>query len=93
MNILYGLAGGAAVGVTAVVCAPVFFTAVGFTAGGVAAGSIAAGIQSSIGVVTAGSAFAAAQSMGVVGVAATSKLVIAGTTAAIGGVVNGYFGK
>ena len=42
-------------------------SAVGFKASGVAAGSIAAGVQASIGSVKAGSAFAAAQSLGATG--------------------------
>ena len=46
-------------------------SAVGFKASGVAAGSIAAGVQASIGSVKAGSAFAAAQSLG-----ATNALIL-----------------
>lgn len=55
---------------------------------GVAAGSIAAGVQSAIGSVAAGSAFAAAQSAGAIGVsAATANIVGSGTLAAAGGAV------
>lgn len=42
-------------------------SAAGFTTSGVAAGSIAAGIQSGIGLVNAGSGFAALQSLGALG--------------------------
>jgi len=42
-------------------------SAVGFTQAGVAAGSIAAGVQSAIGSVSAGSAFAVLQSIGAAG--------------------------
>ena len=57
---------------TAVSCA-------GFTTSGVAAGSVAAGIQSAIGVVEAGSAFATIQSIGATGALfASAPLVLVG---------------
>ncbi|GIY49161.1 hypothetical protein CDAR_437041 [Caerostris darwini] len=59
----------------------------GFTAGGVAAGSIAAGIQSSIGVVSAGSIFAAAQSAGAAGMALTTKGLLAAGGAVLAAVL------
>ena len=52
-------------GITAVGHA--LLTSIGFTSGGVAAGSVAAGVQAGIGNVTAGSAFAALQSIGTTG--------------------------
>ena len=54
---------------------------VGFSSSGIAAGSVAAAIQSSIGNVAAGSAFATFQSMGATGVFVTSANAAAATTA------------
>ncbi|KAF8778546.1 hypothetical protein HNY73_015257 [Argiope bruennichi] len=62
-------------GATVAVAAPptaLYF--LGFTSAGVAAGSVAAVVQSKIGLVTAGSAFAACQSMGAAGLAAGTKV-------------------
>lgn len=59
--------------------------AAGFTTSGVAAGSIAAGIQSSIGLVQVGSAFAGMQSLGATGAVLTVGAPIAiGVGATIG---------
>ena len=65
------------------------FTIAGFTSSGIAAGSKVAAIQSSIGSVTSGSAFATLQSLGATGTIAT-----VGTVGlAVGGVVGvGYAG-
>ena len=59
-------------------------TATGFTSSGIAAGSYAAGIQSSIGSVTAGSAFAQLQSIAALGI-----VYMVGVKGAIVGVVGG----
>ncbi|KAJ7042339.1 hypothetical protein C8F04DRAFT_1229996 [Mycena alexandri] len=75
--------GGVAVGVVA---PPLIINALGFTQGGVAAGSAAAGIHAGIGNVAAGSAFAALQSAGVVGLAPGAVAAAAG----LGGVA-GHF--
>ena len=57
----------------------------GFTSAGIAGGSIAAGIQSSIGAVTAGSAFATLQSLGATGTIAAIGYGSAATAAVAGG--------
>ena len=62
---------GLAVGVLAVVVAPLLILAAGFTAEGVAAGSWAASWQASIGNVEAGTFFAFLQSAGINGLAAS----------------------
>eukprot|EP01025_Chloroclados_australasicus_P056674 TRINITY_DN704_c0_g1_i1.p2 TRINITY_DN704_c0_g1~~TRINITY_DN704_c0_g1_i1.p2 ORF type:complete len:152 (+),score=14.82 TRINITY_DN704_c0_g1_i1:164-619(+) len=64
-------------------------SAAGFTTAGIAAGSMAAGIQSSIGSVSAGSAFATFQSMGATAALTPPGLVVAGIGAVASG---GYFG-
>lgn len=61
------LLGGTVTGVATSVGTGAALSAVGFTTGGVAAGSIAATMQASIGAVSAGSAFATAQSLGATG--------------------------
>jgi hypothetical protein len=66
-----------AVGVTA--------TLVGFAPAGIVAGSVAAGMQSAIGNVAVGSAFATAQSLGATGV--FSSMIWGGGAAAVAGVV------
>ena len=70
------------------VAPPVIIASAGFGASGVAAGSLAAGVQSSIGNVAAGSAFAVLRSAG------TVPLVTAGIGAAAGagGLAIGYGG-
>ena len=65
-RIIGALVAGAAATV-AVVASPVVLPALGFTTAGIATGSIAAAVHSSIGVVQAGSLFAAFQSAGAVG--------------------------
>ncbi|KAK3590689.1 hypothetical protein CHS0354_006376 [Potamilus streckersoni] len=72
---------GAGAGAVSVVAAPLVLSAVGFTATGVAAGSMAAVVQAGIGNVAVGSTFAALQSAGAVGLAATTKFAL-GTTVA-----------
>ncbi|CAC5401172.1 unnamed protein product [Mytilus coruscus] len=69
----------AAVGTGTVVATPVAISAAGFGAAGVVLGSFAAKIMSMIGVVKAGSWFAFLQSVGVTGVGATGKMVLAST--------------
>ena len=61
--------GSAVAGTVAVVnvASGAVISALGFTAGGVGAGTVAAGIQSGIGLVAAGSKFAALQSIGALG--------------------------
>jgi hypothetical protein len=67
---------GGAIGGVAAVGTGVGLSAVGFSSTGVVAGSIAAGIQSSIGLVSAGSAFATVQSVGAVGMLFCPPVVI-----------------
>ena len=71
-------------GTVCIFAAPVVLGAVGFGSGGVVATSIAAGIQSTIGNVAAGSAFAALQSVGAAGLgtAGTAAVGAAGAAAA-----------
>lgn len=65
----------------------------GFTSSGVAAGSFAAGIQSSIGNVAAGSAFATAQSLGAAGTGAVVLGTAGGTVGApIGNAIGSAIG-
>ena len=73
---------GIAVGVGAVVAAPIVLNAAGFTAAGVTAGSAAAGVQSTVygATVGAGSVFAGLQSAGAAGIGLVTKVGI-GTTA------------
>ncbi|XP_077526215.1 uncharacterized protein LOC144138035 [Haemaphysalis longicornis] len=76
---------GLAVGVGAVVAAPIALAAAGFGTGGVVAGSLAAVIQSSIGNVVAGSAFAALQSWGAVGIPLAAQATFGTVGASMGG--------
>lgn len=92
MNISKGVGLGVALGGASVICTPMILGYIGFTAGGVVAGSIAAGIQSSIGVITAGSTFASAQSIGAAGLASSTQLLITGGSAIVGGII-GFFKK
>jgi len=78
LTLLKGFLIPAAVVVACTVVPPAIIAGAGFTTVGVAAGSMAAGIQSSIGNVVAGSAFAVLQSVG------TTPLVSAGVGAAVG---------
>ena len=73
---------GIAVGVGAVVAAPIVLNAAGFTAAGVTAGSAAAGVQSTVygATVGAGSVFAGLQSAGAAGIGLATNVGI-GTTA------------
>ncbi|CAG8949843.1 hypothetical protein HYFRA_00004170 [Hymenoscyphus fraxineus] len=70
---------------------PLILGAAGFGAGGVAAGSIAAGLQSSIGLVQAGSIFAWCQSVGAGGAALGALLGVGGigTGVALGATLAG----
>ena len=83
--IIMGLILSIVAGVVAVGCG--VLPAIGFTAGGIASGSIAASIQSGIGNVVAGSAFASLQSAGMsgalpaIGVAAGTVSMAAGAVA------------
>merc|ERR1711953_889049 len=58
-------------------------SALGFTSAGVAAGSVAAGVQSGIGAVAAGSAFATAQAAGAAGVSVTTSVLSAAGAAVV----------
>lgn len=69
-------------GIATVIAAPVVLSTIGFGSAGVAAGSIAAAVQTPATV--AGGWFAACQSAGVLGMAATTKL---GIGAAVPGTV------
>ena len=73
---------GIAVGVGAVVAAPIVLNAAGFTAAGVTAGSAAAGVQSTVygAAVGTGSVFAGLQSAGAAGIGLATNVGI-GTTA------------
>lgn len=79
-----GAAGGAVTGLGGTVLASTALGAAGFAEGGIIAGSIAAGIQSGIGSVAAGSAFATLQSIG-----ATGAIMAAGPFITVGGAVAG----
>ena len=92
-KIVIGTAAGAAIGVGAVVAAPVVLSAVGFSASGVVAGSMAATAQSAVGNVAAGSVFATLQSIGAVGglsmtAAGATTVTTAAAGAATGAVVS-----
>jgi len=63
--------------VGAVILAPIALEALGFGSVGITAGSVAAGIQSEIGLVEAGSAFAIMQSAGMAGVSTETSLALA----------------
>ena len=78
---------GAVVGAAVAVVAAGGVYAAGFTTSGVAAGSIAAGLQSSIGLVQAGSAFAGMQSIGATGALLTVGLPVAIGVGATAGVI------
>ena len=79
----------ALIGLLSAIIAPSLITYVGFTSLGIAAGSSAASIQSSIGIVKAGSWFSAMQSAGATGLFST-----VGVRTAIGvvvGTISGLF--
>ena len=86
----YGIGTLAMIGGGIVGAAGLIPMAIGFGTAGIAAGSIAAGIQSSIGAVTAGSAFATMTSFGMTGVFSSLATVgtgITGIGAAIGALI------
>ncbi|XP_032901238.1 interferon alpha-inducible protein 27-like protein 2B [Amblyraja radiata] len=75
------IAGGA---VTAVVAAPLVVGALGFTAAGISAGSAAATMMSWFGGATAaGGVVATLQAVGVIGLTASAKVVVASTGAGV----------
>ncbi|XP_048754642.2 interferon alpha-inducible protein 27-like protein 2B isoform X2 [Ostrea edulis] len=76
-------------GTAAVVALPAVLAGAGFTAAGVAAGSLAAWIQAPF--TAAGGWFAAAQSAGVVGAAATTKAGVGATVATATRAVSSFF--
>ncbi|XP_077526211.1 uncharacterized protein LOC144138032 isoform X2 [Haemaphysalis longicornis] len=81
----------AALGVGAVVAAPLALAAVGFGSGGVVGGSLAAMAQSAIGNVAAGSTFAVLQSCGAAGIPVAAQTIIGVTGATVGGALGSKF--
>ncbi|GFT07154.1 hypothetical protein NPIL_178841 [Nephila pilipes] len=83
---------GAVVGAVAtMVAAPVVLLAVGFTPAGVAAGSIAAAVHNSIGVVSAGSVFAALQSAGAAGIGFLTNIGLVSAGSAVMAAITALF--
>ncbi|XP_048754641.1 interferon alpha-inducible protein 27-like protein 2B isoform X2 [Ostrea edulis] len=76
-------------GTAAVVALPAVLAGAGFTAAGVAAGSLAAWIQAPF--TAAGGWFAASQSAGVIGAAATTKAGVGATVATATHAVSSFF--
>ncbi len=83
-----GLTSGIVLGVNA--ASAYIIPAFGFTQAGVLAGSTAAGIQSSIGIVAAGSSFATFQSLGALGLGILGTAALPVTLGA-GLTVGGYY--
>ncbi|KAK0495229.1 hypothetical protein EDD18DRAFT_266995 [Armillaria luteobubalina] len=75
------------------ILAPLALGIVGFGAAGPVAGSLAAAIQSGIGNVAAGSAFAVAQSIGMGGAIPAGVYAVSGATAGVAGWAAGWFGS
>jgi len=75
----------AIVGIAAPFAIPFALGALGFGGAGVVGGSVAAAVQSGIGNVAAGSAFAAGQSAGAAGVSAATAAATGGTAGAAAG--------